>query len=270
MTIAICCRRNCPVALDTIRYFREAGQEISLVVVETAQRTTLSATERLYRRAHRGFHAYLYPLLIHTNLVGWIRGMIPLNIEAMLKRALGRMRRDRVKLISREMGIPLVEVDRHSSIETRLLLERHGVSYVLLASSAWLVREPLLSMSATRIINAHCARLPRHRSLDSLPWSVLENDKIGLTAHFVDGGIDTGPILLFIEVVPQKGDNLIALRRRVDSRRPEIFLRAVQGLQEGHINPIAQRECEGVHHRPMTVSELIGAEKVLQERLRQL
>ena len=78
-------------------------------------------------------------------------------------------------------------------------------------------------MLNTKIINVHPAFLPKHRSLDSLPWSILEGDPIGLTAHFVDAGIDTGPILLFQEVVPKNGENLITLRERMNKMIPNIF-----------------------------------------------
>ena len=270
MKIAILCRLNCSIALDTIRYFRERGKEIFLVIIETAEREQLLENERSFQKAHMEFYNYLSPLYIPENLLRYLWRIMPTNMQAMVKQTLRRIRKDRVKLMLKEMSISFVEVRRHSSMETKQLLEKKGVSHVLLTSSAWLIKEPLLSINSARIINAHCAKLPEHRSLDSLPWSVLENDTIGLTAHFVDKGIDTGPILLFIEVVPQKGDNLITLRKRVDSNKPEIFFRAIQGLQEGHIKPIEQKESEGTRHRPMTVSELIKAENVLQERLKQL
>jgi methionyl-tRNA formyltransferase len=122
-------------------------------------------------------------------------------------------------------------------------------------------------MRDTKVINAHCARLPAHRSLDSLPWSIVENDKTGLTAHFVDAGIDTGPILVFLEVPPQPGDNLTTLRKRVNEKMPDVFLQSILGLRDNTIVPTPQREADGVHHRPMTLDQLLSAQQLLQKRL---
>jgi len=68
---------------------------------------------------------------------------------------------------------------------------------------AWLIKEPLLSMRYTKVINAHPGKLPQHQLLDSLFSSILQNDPIGCTAHFVDTGVETGPILLFKELPSQ-------------------------------------------------------------------
>lgn len=267
--IAIFCRRNCGMALETIRYFQERRKEISLIVIETAERKKSSETERQFQKAHMDFNRYLYPSST-KNILRVIWQASPSKIRVMVRQTFNFIVKDRLRQISREKGIPFAEVARHSSMETKLLLEKNGITYVLLTSSAWLIKEPLLTMDTTKIIYAHCAKLPAHRSLDSLPWSVMENDTIGLTAHFVDKGIDTGPILLFIEVAPRKGDNLITLRQRVNSKKPEIFLKVIQGLHEGYIKAVEQNESEGTHHRPMTVTELKRAEDALQERVEQL
>jgi len=165
MKIAIFCRRNCRMALDTIRYFRERGKEISLVIIETAERKKSSEREQKFQKAHIEFYSYLYPLSIHKNLLGLVRRIMPKSILVIVKQTLSRFRKNRVKPILKEIGIPFVEVNRHSSMETKLLLEKNGVSYVLLTSSAWLIKEPLLSINTTRIINAHCAKLPELKAL---------------------------------------------------------------------------------------------------------
>ena len=194
------------------------------------------------------------PIALRTRLEPLIQAIVFRKSLAMREKA-------------KEKGIPIVMVKRHSSFKTKFHLESHHISYVLLTSSAWLIKKPLLSMENTKIINAHCAKLPNHRSLDSLPWSVMENDKTGLTAHFVDDGVDTGPILLFLEVTPEKGDSLITLRKKIDKKIPEIFFKVVVGLNDGIISPISQDPGEGVHHRPMTVNELLQAEQILQKKL---
>src|SRR2546423_6465522 len=66
----------------------------------------------------------------------------------------------RVEECARDYGIPTVQVEKHSSEATKAILEANGISVVLLASSAWLIKEPLLSMKETKIINVHPGWLP--------------------------------------------------------------------------------------------------------------
>jgi len=261
--IAIFCRKTGATAVNTAAHFRAQGLDVSLFVVEVGVRTKRSATERQFLAAHAQFRRYL---VRRSSLRERIR-LAATGVFHRLPSACQDLARPDVFRQAKAMGIPAVVVEKHSTPEARDLLERHDISYVLLASSAWLIKEPLLSMPTTRIINAHCAKLPEHRSLDALPWSVLENDPVGLTAHFVDQGIDTGPVLLFEEVVPQPGDNLIRLRQRVDAKKPEVFLKAVRGLVDGTLSPVSQQPSDGVYHRPMTFDELVEAERALQRRV---
>ena len=261
--IAIFCRKTGGTALKTATYFRAHGMDVSLFVVEVAVRKKRSATEQQFQAAHEQFRRYL---LRRSSLKERMR-LAARGVFGRLPSACQDLVRPSVLRRARAMGIPAFVVQKHSSPQTRDILEKNDISYVLLASSAWLVKEPLLSMATTRIINAHCAKLPEHRSLDALPWSVLDNDPVGLTAHFVDQGIDTGPVLLFEEVAPQPGDNLIRLRQRVDAGKPEVFLKAVRGLVAGTLQPVPQHPSDGVHHRPMTFDELVEAERALQRRL---
>lgn len=266
MKIAILCRENCEMSLDTAEYFHRNNLEISLFIVELGIRQGRSKTEQKFYAAHEEFENYLRIESKSKKLVKTILKKIPLIGKA-IKKILHIFFYTNVFKEAKKMGIKAVAVEKHSSVQTQEIIEKNDITYVLLTSSAWLIKEPLLSMEKTKIINAHCAKLPEHRSLDALPWSVMENDKIGMTAHLVDEGVDTGAILLFIEVIPQKGDTLYTLRNRVNTLKPEIFFKAVQGLTDGTIKPLIQKKSEGTHHRPMSINELIEAENVLQDRL---
>jgi folate-dependent phosphoribosylglycinamide formyltransferase PurN len=269
--VAILCRAQCPAAINTIDYFARLGSAISLVVIEWAERTKLSSTEAAFRAAHEEFHRILSQRRgpHRGSGSGWLCSCLPPELRTFIKKVLGRAADSAmtVENCAHRHDIPVTRVERHSSAATKSILEKHGIDLVLLASSAWLIKEPLLSLEKTRIINVHPAYLPKHRSLDALLWSILEHDRIGHTAHFVDGGVDTGPLLLFEEVPPLPGDTLETLRERIDARKPNLFHAVVTGLADGSIVPTLQMQSEGTHHRPMTVVELLKAEEALQRRL---
>jgi folate-dependent phosphoribosylglycinamide formyltransferase PurN len=278
MRVAVFCREHCPRAVRTIEHFVANGTPLALVVVETGTRKKLSATETAFAAAHGEFERVLrgeprQPPAPRKSLARRLWSRLPAGVKTRLQRLLGRGRRKPrsaagVEDCARRHGIPVARVEKHSSDAARAVLEDHRIAVVLLANSAWLIKEPLLSMKGTRIINVHPSVLPQHRSLDALPWSILQGDRIGHTAHFVDAGIDTGPILLFEEVPPVPGDTLLTVRERIDGRKPALFHKVVLGLADGSLVAAPQKAADGVHHRPMTVEELLQAEQALQRRLK--
>ena len=170
-----------------------------------------------------------------------------------------------VKRAAKKLKIPFYFTENHSSVETKQILESRVIDYAILISSNYLIKDVLLNIS-TKIINAHCALLPNHRSLDSLPWSVMIGDKLGITTHFVDAGIDTGDILLFEQVNPEKNDDLISFRRKLDEYIPEVFYKTIIKLENNEIIPKKQKEEDGIKHRIMTKDEFDSAQKFFKEK----
>ena len=59
-----------------------------------------------------------------------------------------------------------------------------------------LIKEPILSMFRRRIVNIHLSYLPWNRGASPNFWSWWDNTPKGVSIHFVDAGIDTGPVIL--------------------------------------------------------------------------
>jgi phosphoribosylglycinamide formyltransferase 1 len=118
--------------------------------------------------------------------------------------AVAANRKDAFALIrAREAGIPTAtfSLDCHESREERDLvmatwLEEHGVELVVLAGYMHLLTEPFLRRFPERIVNVHPSLLPSfpgaHPIRDALAAGA---DPTGVTVHYVDEGLDTGPVL---------------------------------------------------------------------------
>jgi phosphoribosylglycinamide formyltransferase 1 len=80
-------------------------------------------------------------------------------------------------------------------------LEEHGVELVVLAGYMHLLTEPFLRRFPQRIVNVHPSLLPAfpgaHAIDDALAAGV---ETTGVTVHHVDGGLDTGPVIVQEEV----------------------------------------------------------------------
>jgi phosphoribosylglycinamide formyltransferase-1 len=109
---------------------------------------------------------------------------------------------------AREAGIPTATfgLDCHADRAERDLvmatwLEEHGVDLIVLAGYMHLLTEPFLRRFPGRIVNVHPSLLPAfpgaHAIDDALAADV---DATGVTIHFVDEGLDTGPVIVQEEV----------------------------------------------------------------------
>lgn len=82
-----------------------------------------------------------------------------------------------------------------------------------------------------RIVNTHPALLPEfpgaHAIRDALAAGV---DKTGVTVHWVDEGVDTGPIIAQAAVPVEPGDDEDSLRERVQAVEKPLYVRAIREL----------------------------------------
>jgi phosphoribosylglycinamide formyltransferase-1 len=132
-----------------------------------------------------------------TNLQALIDGGLPVA-------AVASNRRDAPALLrARDAGIPTAtfSLDCHADRAERDLvlagwLEEHGVELVVLAGYMHLLTPPFLQRFPGRVVNVHPSLLPRfpgaHPIEDALAAGV---DVTGVTVHYVDDGVDTGPVI---------------------------------------------------------------------------
>jgi formyltetrahydrofolate-dependent phosphoribosylglycinamide formyltransferase len=97
-------------------------------------------------------------------------------------------------------------------------LARQGAEWVVCAGYMHLLRPVFLDRFPGRIVNTHSAPLPGfpgpHPIEDVLAAGVPET---AATIHFVDEGVDTGPVIAAERVPVEPGDTVESLRSRVQA-----------------------------------------------------
>jgi phosphoribosylglycinamide formyltransferase-1 len=117
---------------------------------------------------------------------------------------------------ARAAGVPTATfaLDCHSDRTERDLvmatwLEEHAVELVVLAGYMHLLTEPFLSRFPQRIVNVHPSLLPAfpgaHAIADALAAGA---ETTGVTVHYVDEGLDTGPPIAQEEVPVEPRETL--------------------------------------------------------------
>lgn len=96
-------------------------------------------------------------------------------------------------------------------------------------------RKSLISLFRLGILNSHIGILPRYRGRSVMEWSILNGDPTGITAFFIDEGIDTGRDIIFTEKVDLKGLNSIkSAKEFLFNYRTKIFVKTISLLLKGN------------------------------------
>jgi len=123
-------------------------------------------------------------------------------------------------------------------------LQEAGVGLVALAGYLRVVKAPLLRAFAGRMLNIHPSLLPAFPGLHS--WEQAWNYGVkvtGCTVHFVNEGVDAGPIVLQEAVPVREDDTPATLHQRIHEVEHRLFPAAIKLFAEGRL------QLEGRHVR---------------------
>jgi folate-dependent phosphoribosylglycinamide formyltransferase PurN len=109
------------------------------------------------------------------------------------------------------------------------------------------IRPEVFSLAPMGTINIHTGITPDYRSADPIFWALYHNEpeKVGVTIHFVDRGIDTGPIIHQDTVPVYAGDSLAMIYTRCVRRGAELFSRALVEIETGTLRTLGRQTARG-------------------------
>jgi len=140
------------------------------------------------------------------------------------------------------VAVPLPDVEDRE--ERRIVHEKevgevladHGVEVVILSGYMRLLTPSFVEPWAGRILNIHPSLLPdfpgAHAHRDVIASGVR---KSGCTVHFVDSGMDTGPIIEQAEVKVSPDDDEYSLAEKVKRLEHVLYPSVIDKLSEGRI-----------------------------------
>lgn len=122
------------------------------------------------------------------------------------------------------------------------LLLNEGVDLVCLAGYMRLLSGEFVSKFPNRIVNIHPSLLPAFPGLDAQHQALTHGVKItGCTVHFVDDGLDSGPILLQAPVSVLDDDTVETLSHRILMEEHRIYSEAIAWIAQGNFRITGRR-----------------------------
>lgn len=150
-----------------------------------------------------------------------------------------------------ERGIPArfippgkfrTKLDETAEAEFVATLCAARVDWIVLAGFMRILKGEFLRAFAQRVVNIHPSLLPSFPGLEAWRQALDYGVKFtGCTVHFVDQGIDTGPIIAQQTVPVMDHDTAATLHERIQQAERELYPRVMGDLAQGRIQVLGRR-----------------------------
>ena len=135
-----------------------------------------------------------------------------------------------------EPGKFRTKLDDSAEVAFIKALQLAKVDLVVLAGFMRILKGEFLRVFKDRVINIHPSLLPSFPGLEAWKQALDYGVKFtGVTVHFVDQGIDTGPIIAQETVPIHQGDTAESLHKRVQEAEHRLYPEAIAALARGEV-----------------------------------
>lgn len=163
-----------------------------------------------------------------------------------------------IRQLRKRYKFSLYNVKRLNDKGTIVLLRHELKPDIIINLSGEIVRKNIIEVPKIGVLNYHMGILPKYRGMNTLEWSLFNDDDLGITIHFVDEGIDSGDILKVVRFDKGEYKSVAELRAKANRLALDSYLAVLQGLWLGILERKKQRKTEGKQYF------------VMHERLRRL
>jgi methionyl-tRNA formyltransferase len=149
-------------------------------------------------------------------------------------------------------NIPYLISDDIDNKEVEYFISDTQETFCLSLGAAWIFKTNVIEKYfQNRLFNLHGTRLPQNRGGGGFSWQVMTANRFGFCVlHLVDGGVDSGDIILFDEFLYPAACRIPIDYENLYVEKNFVFLTNLLNhitLKEKHVKPIAQSEYFSTH-----------------------
>jgi methionyl-tRNA formyltransferase len=158
--------------------------------------------------------------------------------------------------------IPVLEVTRLADDAVIAALAAYNPDLIAVSCFPYRFPANLLALPPHGVLNLHPTPLPRGRGPDPLFWLFREPEGAGaggagVTAHLMDRGLDSGPIVLQERFPLTDGTTAQELELRAASLGATLLARAVQAILDGTARPQPQDHADATTYPSPTETDFV-------------
>lgn len=130
--------------------------------------------------------------------------------------------------------------EKNKTREFKELIENNSATLGVIASFSCILRNPIIRSFPLGVVNLHFGKLPEYRGANTLQWTLINGDREATaTLHYVDDGVDTGPIIGAVPVLIEYKDDAVSLQTKLINIGQNLLNNWLPKLLNGpvHANP---------------------------------
>lgn len=148
-----------------------------------------------------------------------------------------------IKQLAVERGIPVLQPARVRSPEAVEQIAAWRPDILVVMAYGQILPQDLLDVPPLGALNLHASLLPRHRGAAPVHAAILAGDgKSGVTAMWMDAGLDTGDVLLSEDCLIESGETAGSLHDKIADLAPVALGKALNLIREGRAPRLKQDE----------------------------
>lgn len=120
-------------------------------------------------------------------------------------------------------------------------IKNRKVDVALSLNYIYLIEKDIIEWPSLYTINLHGSLLPKYRGRTPHVWAIINNEKeTGITAHLIDPGTDSGPIIEQVIIPIKEEDTGADLLELYKQKYPSIITSVLDKVRQGNIKPTEQ------------------------------
>lgn len=164
-----------------------------------------------------------------------------------------------VRLCAEKHDLPLLQPKRLKSPEAVTWVKNLAPDLLVLAFVTSFVPGEMIECARHGGINYHPSLLPKYRGGSAINWAVINGEaETGVSVHFIDEGVDTGPILLQEKVAIEPDDTVKSIYfGKLYPMGIRMMAEAVRLIREGKAVAVEQDESRASFQPVITAADTV-------------
>lgn len=150
------------------------------------------------------------------------------------------------------------------------LVDRLAPDVVVACGFTHVVPPAVLAVPEKGCLNLHPGLLPYARGYNPNVWSIVEGVPAGVTLHYMDDGVDTGPVVATREVETRFDDTGRSLYERLERAAVDLFAETWPRVEDGTVEAHEQDDALATTHYKREFGELCELDPDEEVRTRNL
>lgn len=160
-------------------------------------------------------------------------------------------------------GLRCEVVSNHNDARCGQLLRELAPDLIVLGGTR-ILKPHVFEPARHGALNAHPGLLPEVRGSASVAWAIERDERVGCTCHFIEAGIDTGPIVSRREISVRRGDTYEKLCHATVALSATLMREALEAFRDGTLTATPQGAGPPAH-RNMPEDQVEAVKRKLAE-----